>query len=332
MALQIRIVVPAGTADSVVEIARNHPGVSEISRTEGASLIPEGDVIVLQAVRESVEELLEKLHGLDISHQGSLSITAPELVISERLDQADQAVAGDGADAIIWDEVEKDTNADSKLTWSYLVFLVIAVQLAGIGIVTDSTIAIVGAMVVGPEFGPLAGLALALVDRRWQLARRASVALVIGFPIAMALTALATIVSVQLGLFDPAVVLSKNSATEFIYHPGPYSFIVAVLAGAAGMLSLIGRKSAALVGVFISVTTVPAAGYVAVALVLGEQGRAAGSVLQLLLNVTGIVVSAAAVLFIYRVVRRRRPAPTRYSAAHAAAAARGVGAQNPFRR
>ena len=123
-----------------------------------------------------------------------------------------------------------------------------------------------------------------------------------------------------------------TDVVEFISHPGPYSFIVAVLAGAAGMLSLIGRKSAALVGVFISVTTVPAAGYVAVALVLGEQGRAAGSVLQLLLNVTGIVVSAAAVLFIYRVVRRRRPAPTRYSAAHAAAAARGVGARNPFRR
>lgn len=332
MALQIRIVVPSGMADSVVEIARNHPGVSEIARTEGASLVPEGDVIVLQAVRESVEELLEKLHGLHIASQGSLSVSAPELVISDRLDQADREVAGDGADAIIWDEVEKDTNADSKLTWSYLVFLIIAVQLAAIGIVTDSTIAIVGAMVVGPEFGPLAGLALALVDRRWKLARRAAVALLVGFPIAMAVTALATIVSVWLGLFDPATVLSGSRSTEFIYHPGPYSFIVAVLAGAAGMLSLIGRKSAALVGVFISVTTVPAAGYVAVALVLGEQGRATGSVLQLFLNVAGIVVSAAVVLFVYRVVRRKRPAPTRYSAAHAAATAHSVGSQNPFRR
>ena len=45
-----------------------------------------------------------------------------------------------------------------------MAFLAIAVQLAGIGIVTDSTIAIVGAMVVGPEFGPLAGLALAVLD------------------------------------------------------------------------------------------------------------------------------------------------------------------------
>ena len=332
MALQIRIVAPSGIADSVVAIARSHAGVSEISRTRGASLVPGGDVVVLQAVRESVEELLEKLHGLNIGREGSVSVSAPELVISDRLDEADREASGDGADAIIWDEVEKDTNSDSKLTWTYMAFLAIAVQLAGIGIVTDSTIAIVGAMVVGPEFGPLAGLALAVVDRRWTLARRAAVALLVGFPAAMALTALASFASVWLGLFSPAEVLSENRATEFIYHPGPYSFIVAVLAGAAGMLSLISRKSAALVGVFISVTTVPAAGYVAVALVLGEQGRAAASMLQLLLNVIGIVVAAAAVLFAYRLLRRRRPAPTRYSAAHAVATARSVGSRNPFRR
>jgi len=43
-----------------------------------------------------------------------------------------------------------------------------------------------------------------------------------------------------------------------IYDVGPFSLIVALLPGAAGMLSLTSTKSAALVGVFISVTTVPA--------------------------------------------------------------------------
>lgn len=332
MALQIRIVIPSSLTESVVSIARDHPGVSEISVLGGASVMPEGDIVTLQAVRESAEVLLQKLHTLNIANVGSVSVTTPELVISERLDKAEVEVAGDGADAIIWDEVEQDTSDDSKLTWSYLVFLAIAVQLAAIGIVTDSTIAIVGAMVVGPEFGPLAGLALALVDRRWKLARRATAALCVGFPLAMVLAALATGASIWLGLFNPADVLNENRATEFIYHPGPYSFIVAVLAGSAGMLSLIGKKSAALVGVFISVTTVPAAGYVAVALVLGEPVRAAGSALQLLLNVAGIIFSAAVVLLVYRTVRRRRPAPTRYSPEHAKQAIGGLGAGSAFRR
>jgi len=269
---------------------------------------------------------------LDIASHGSVTMTAPELVISERLEQIDAQMPVDGADAIIWDEVTQNTSEDSKLTWSFLAFMVIAVQLACIGIVTDSTITIVGAMVVGPDFGPLAGLALALVDRKRALARRAVVALLVGFPVAMAVAVVGTYLSMKLGLFDPNSLNGPNSATDFIYHPGPYSFIVAVLAGAAGMLSLIGRKSAVLVGVFISVTTVPAAGYVAVALVIGDPGRAAGSALQLVFNVAGIVVAASLVLLVYRLFRWRHPAPERYSAANAAATAHKIGVRNPFSR
>jgi uncharacterized membrane protein len=130
-------------------------------------------------------------------------------------------------------------------------------------------------MAVGPESGPLAELAVALVRRQWQLGR--------------------------------ADALDRGSAVEFIYHPGPYSLIVAVLARAAGMLSVISRRPSALIGVFISVTTVPAAGYVAVALVLGEHEKAAGSALQLFLNLLGIVVSAVAVLVFYRLITKGLP-------------------------
>ena len=80
-----------------------------------------------------------------------------------------------------------------------------------------------------------------------------------------------------------------------------------MLAGIAGMLSVISRRSAALTGVFISVTTVPAAGFVAVALVLGEFEKAAGSALQLALNLVGIVAAAVAVLLFYRLVTKRLP-------------------------
>ena len=73
------------------------------------------------------------------------------------------------------------------------------------------------------------------------------------------------------------------------------------------MLSVDHQRSAALIGVFISVTTVPAAGFVAVALVLGEFEKAAGSALQLALNLVGIVAAAVAVLIFYRLVTKRLP-------------------------
>ena len=56
--------------------------------------------------------------------------------------------------------------------------MVLAALIAAVGIYQDSPILIVGAMVVGPEFGPIAGFCVALVQRRRQLARRSAVALV----------------------------------------------------------------------------------------------------------------------------------------------------------
>lgn len=306
MIVQLRICVPERLSGAVVDCCSDGLGVAEVALHPGASVLPPGDVVLVFIARESVEALIEKLHALNVQEVGSISVTTPELLLSDRADEAVAAAPGEGADAVIWDEVSRQTGEDSRLTWSYLAFLVLATQLAAIGIVTDSTIAIVGAMAVGPEFGPLAALAVALVRRQWRLGRGAALALGVGFPVAMLAAALTAWLSVPLGLF-PADALDRGSAVEFIYHPGPYSLIVALLAGTAGMLSVIGRRSAALIGVFISVTTVPAAGFVAVALVLGEYQKAAGSALQLLLNLVGIVVSAVAVLLFYRVVTKRLP-------------------------
>ncbi|HET7780950.1 MULTISPECIES: DUF389 domain-containing protein [Micrococcaceae] len=309
MIVQLRICVPEELSAVTLNTCQDHPGTAEAAFFPGASVAPPGDVIELQVARESVEGLLEKLDVLKAQEMGSIVISMPELVLSRRADSAESAAPGFGADAVIWDEVSHQTGEDSKLSWSYLAFLVLATQLAAIGIVTNSTIAIVGAMAVGPEFGPLAALAVALARGQWGLGRKAAVALGVGFPVAMLLAALTAWLSIPLGLF-PADALDTGSAVEFIYHPGPYSLIVAILAGAAGMLSVISRRSAALIGVFISVTTVPAAGYVAVALVLGEFQKAAGSAFQLLLNLVGIVVAAVAILLIYRVVSKRLPEAT----------------------
>ncbi|AXJ11586.1 hypothetical protein CFN17_00140 [Arthrobacter sp. PM3] len=302
--VQLRICVPGELSGVVLESCAGEVGVAEVAVDKGASVMPAGDVVEVLLARESVEGLVEKLHALDVQKLGSIAITMPDLVLSDRADRAEAEAPGEGADAVIWDEVSRQSGEDSRLTWSYLTFLVLATQLAAIGIVTDSTIAIVGAMAVGPEFGPLAALAVALVRRQRRLGRDAALALGIGFPAAMLAAALTAWLSVPLGLF-PADTLDRGTAVEFIYHPGPYSLIVAVLAGTAGMLSVISRRSTTLVGVFISVTTVPAAGFVAVALVLGEYQKAAGSALQLFLNLAGIVVSGVGVLLFYRLVTKR---------------------------
>ena len=63
---------------------------------------------------------------------------------------------------------------DAALSFSFLVFMIIAVMLAAIGLIQQSAILIVGAMVVGPDFGPIAGTCIALVQGRGRIAVRSS--------------------------------------------------------------------------------------------------------------------------------------------------------------
>jgi uncharacterized membrane protein len=81
------------------------------------------------------------------------------------------------------------------------------------------------------------------------------------------------------------------------------------VAGAAGVLSLTSAKSGALIGVLISVTTIPAASNIGVAAAYGDWGDAGGAAGQLVLNLAGIVAAGVLTLFIQRrfyVIRRRK--------------------------
>jgi uncharacterized protein DUF389 len=74
------------------------------------------------------------------------------------------------------------------------------------------------------------------------------------------------------------------------------------------MLSLSTAKSGALIGVLISVTTIPAAANVGVALVYGDDGAWRGSLEQLGLNVLAIHLAGVATLLVQRGLYARRRA------------------------
>ena len=75
---------------------------------------------------------------------------------------------------------------------------------------------------------------------------------------------------------------------------------MALIAGAAGALALAIQKTATMVGVFISVTTVPAAGNLALGLAVWDQGEIVGSLAQLGANVAGMLISGTLLLLVVR--------------------------------
>ena len=83
-------------------------------------------------------------------------------------------------------------------------------------------------------------------------------------------------------------------------------------AGVAGVLSLISAKSGALIGVLISVTTIPSAANIGVAAALGDVDEWLGAMGQLSLNLVAIVLAGVGTLYIQRrfhIRRRRRKHP-----------------------
>ena len=297
--LHMRVIAPADRSAAVRDLLVAEPGATHVTVVPGVAVQPAGDVIEAAVARESADDLLARLCELGIDRAGGVTLEAIDTSLSDAADAAVEAAPGDPQDAIIWDEVVARTGEESRLSVSYQAFLTIACLLAAIGAITNSPVTVVGAMVLGPEFGPLAAVAVGLVLRRGDLVRRGGIALAVGFPLAMAVTALGSLVLDVAGLLSTEQ-LADLTEVEFIYEVGPFSLIVALLAGAAGMLALTSAKSASLVGVFISVTTVPAAAFASVALVEGRYVQAMQSGLQLAVNLVGIVIAAAVVLLLAR--------------------------------
>ncbi|MFE2264206.1 DUF389 domain-containing protein [Streptomyces griseosporeus] len=294
--LHLRLITPADTTDEVVRLIEKTVGTTHVVVLPGAARNPSGDVVLCDVAREAGDELLTGLQELGLDRTGSIAVENIDLSLSKRADKAEAEAPGEGADAVLWEHLTDATHEESTLSVTYVAFITLATMIAACGVVLDNAILIVGAMAVGPEFGPLAGVCTAIVQRAPRLAARSLIALLAGFAAAMALTAAFSLFMDAVGLFTKEQLEAARPNTGFIYAPDWFSFVVAVLAGAAGTLSLTSAKSGALVGVAISVTTVPAAANAAVALIYGDTNQTVRSSEQLLLNLLGIILAGTLTL------------------------------------
>ena len=304
--VHLRIVVPSHNAQHVLDLLRATPSVSNLVYLERAAQKPEGDVILCDVAREDASVVVSDLKELEIDREGSIAMEDIDSLVSEGAKRAEKAAVGFPSDAVVWEEVESRTSENTELSASYLLFMVLACLIASVGIMLDSPILIIGAMVVGPEFGPIAGFCVAVVQRRGDLVKRSLLPLLIGFPLGITAAYLFTLGIRAAGATPEGFSAEVHPNTDFISHPDEFSFIVAVFAGTAGVLSLTSAKSGALVGVLISVTTIPAAANVGVALAFQDIDEWFGALGQLTVNLTAIALAGIVTLFIQRKIYQRR--------------------------
>ena len=294
--IHLRLIVPTELVTAVLRHLEGFPGVAHVAHLSATEVSPRGELVLCDVVREAANDLVEWLQRQDIHHTGAIVIEALEGVVSDAAERATLAAPGHAADALIWEELEVRARSDAALTASFLVFIGIAAVIAGVGILLDSPILIVGAMVVGPEYGPMSAACIAAVRRRARPTVEALVTLGVGLVTAAAASLVATVAFRVTDLGPDRYVLGDRELTAFISQPDGMAAIVAVLAGVVGMLSLTEARSGALIGVLVSVTTIPAAANLGVATAYRQWQEVGGSALQLGINVTGLVLAGVLTL------------------------------------
>lgn len=303
--LQLRVLSPTALTEGVLATLTEDPAVSGLALVRGASLKPQGDLVFAEVAREAGNDVIDRLRELGVHKAGSIEIEQVPTWLSRTGFEAEVRTPGSGADAVVWADVAQRSYEESELNWTYLSFMTLATIMAAIAIVLDSQILVIGAMVLGPEFGAIAALGVALVRRRHVLFGLALRTLVIGFAVAIVSAFLLASAARGLGWIVIEDVTGPRPSTEFIYSPDRWSLVVAGIAAAAGVLALTSRKSGALVGVFISVTTVPAAGNIALGAAFGVGSAVWGSLAQLALNLVGMALAGWLTLALQQAVWTR---------------------------
>src|SRR6476659_1803954 len=228
--LRLTLTIPDALTERVMQVLSDSSAVSTLAVLRGAAVRPSGDVVHADVAREGADLLIDRLHELGVHEAGTLQVEPVTTWISRSGFEADEETPGSSADAVVWAQVAQRSYDDSELNWTFLSFMSLATLIAGIAIVLDSQILVIGAMVLGPEFGAIAALGVALVRRRPLLLAVAARALVVGFIVAILVTCVAGLIGRALGWITLDDISGDRPATHFIYSPDKWSLIVAVLA------------------------------------------------------------------------------------------------------
>jgi uncharacterized hydrophobic protein (TIGR00271 family) len=313
--IHLRVVSPPDVTGTLMPALRTEPAVMNLTMLPGAVSNPDGDAVHFDVLHGAANDVICLLRDLGLDQRGSIVLENVDTSISALADHATARRGRFQQFTPVWAEVEARIGQESIFPPSWFTLLVIAGLIGAVGILTNSQILIVGAMVVGPEYGAILSLAFGVIGRDRSRVLRSTAALVIGFALAVAGALLLALIIRGAGLTPTAYELGIRPVSNLIDTPNWFSFIVAVLAGVVGVVSLTEARSSTLIGVFISVTTIPAAADIGVSLAYGSGSEAGGSALQLLLNVTVLTLVAIAGVpaqraFWRRTTRRATAAPS----------------------
>ncbi|HUB98878.1 MAG TPA: DUF389 domain-containing protein [Solirubrobacterales bacterium] len=299
--LRLRSSVDATRAPHFGAALRDLDGVRRVVEQPDA-VLADSTVFVADVEPAAADELVDAIAELGIDADDYLLTRVDVVAPLHRHSTGDR-----GIDGFAWVEVMGQARANSRPLARYLALINVAAVIAALGVITSSSILIVGAMAVSPDLLPICATCVGIVARRRTLAVRSFATLTIGLT-AVVVTAAVLSWLLKVTGFLPDGFRVEDSGLETLAHTDYSTVLIAAAAGVAAMLSFETRASAA-VGVAISVTTIPASAYLGVAIGAGGIDNAGGAGVVLAINVALLIVFGTLTLMVQRWLPNRSGAP-----------------------
>jgi uncharacterized hydrophobic protein (TIGR00271 family) len=246
--IHLRVASPPDVTGALMPLLRSEPAILNLTVLPGAVSHPDGDAVHFDVLHGSANEVIDRLRGLGLDQRGSIVLENVDTSISALADRATARRGRYQQFTPVWAEVEARIALEGSFPPSWYALLVIAGLIGAVGILTNSQILIVGAMVVGPEYGAILSLAFGVTRRDSSRILRSAAALAVGFALAVAGALLLALIIRAAGLEPRAYALGVRPVSNLIDTPNWFSFIVALLAGVVGVVSLTEARSATLIG------------------------------------------------------------------------------------
>jgi len=239
-------------------------------------------MLVNDKERQAVMDALQSILG---TAGGTRIVVLPvDAVLPRVQDDEEYSVAVTREE--LYSQIEKGARIDSN----YILLTLLSTLVAAIGLIEDNVAVVVGAMVIAPLLGPNIALAFgsSLGDARLLLA---------AIKTGVTGLALAFMVSLAIGFAWPADVDRGEllvASTEIMARTdvGLDGVALALVSGAAAVLSLTTGLSSSLVGVMVAVALLPPTATMGMLMGAGHMQLALGAMLLLAVNVVCVILSA----------------------------------------
>jgi hypothetical protein len=302
----IELTVPTRFTDALIgDLEGCEPLTLRLSR--GGSIRPAGDVIGLEITDDDLGQVMRiaDRYGLGDPEGITMTTSTPSSVVSSAYESLTRE-----SQTTTWEELELSIGGDSTMRADRTIVMGIAGIIAGLGIVTGTVHAVIGAMIIAPGFQPFSRFVLGLVNGSgaWKGGlndvARAYGALLVGATIAGLLT---------MGFGDNALsagddtYLAAADLVEFWTSMSWHGIAISAVAAVCGGLLIAIDRSVLTAGVMVALALVPTAALVPMSLLAGEVDLALAAGTRFGLEVLLVLVASAGVFMLKRRKDQRRP-------------------------